>query len=181
MIDVIILALALSMDAFAVAIGLGSKRLKQTSSLAIITGIYFGIFQGAMPLVGYLAGKGLLGWLSHYTPWVAFILLTLIGAKMIYESMTTGIEQDITKISHKIMLMLAIATSVDAMAAGFSLNLLTVNVFIAAAIIAFTTFSASAIGVFIGAKSGTWLEHKAELLGGIVLIVIGLKLLLISS
>ncbi len=178
MVEVIILAVALSMDAFAVSIGLGSKHVKQTKSLALMSGIYFGLFQGLMPLIGYMGGKGVLGWVEEYAKWVAFALLILIGGKMIYESITEGIEEDIVKISHKVMLILAIATSVDAMAAGFTLTLIEINPLLACAIIGAATLFFSWIGVFIGAKSGTWLESKAELLGGIVLILIGFKVLL---
>lgn len=178
MFEVIILAVALSMDAFAVSIGLGSKHVKQTKSLALMSGIYFGLFQGLMPLIGYMGGKGVLGWVEEYAQWVAFALLILIGGKMIYESITEGIEEDIVKITHKVMLILAIATSVDAMAAGFTLTLIEINPFLACAIIGVATLFFSWMGVFIGAKSGTWLESKAELLGGIVLILIGFKVLL---
>jgi len=176
--EVIILAVALSMDAFAVSIGLGSKHVKQTKSLALMSGIYFSLFQGFMPLIGYMGGKGVLGWVEEYAQWVAFALLILIGGKMIYESTTEGIEEDIVKITHKVMFILAIATSVDAMAAGFTLTLIEINPFLACAIIGAVTLFFSWIGVFIGAKSGTWLESKAELLGGIALILIGFKVLL---
>ena len=101
-----------------------------------------------------------------------------ISAKMIYESVSEGIEEDIAQITHKVMLILAIATSIDAMAAGFTLTLMEVNPFLACGIIGITTFLFSWIGVFVGAKSGTWLESKAELLGGVILILIGFKLLL---
>jgi putative Mn2+ efflux pump MntP len=120
----------------------------------------------------------ILGWVEEYAQWVAFALLILIGGKMIYESITEGIEEDIVKITHKVMLILAIATSVDAMAAGFTLTLIEINPFLACAIIGVATLFFSWMGVFIGAKSGTWLESKAELLGGIVLILIGFKVLL---
>ena len=98
---------------------------------------------------------------------------------MIFESFADGIEEDITNITHKVMLMLAIATSIDAMAAGFALTLIDISPFIACFIIGITTFLFSYIGVFIGTKSGTWLESKAELFGGVVLILIGLKILLL--
>lgn len=178
MIEVLFLAVALSMDAFAVSIGLGSKQKTSTLALAIKAGLYFGIFQALMPLIGYLGGKGVLGWIEDYAHWVAFLLLVLIGGKMIYESFVEGIEEDISKITHRVMLMLAIATSIDAMAAGFTLTLLEINPFIACIIIGIATFSFSFLGVFIGDKSGTWLESKAELLGGIILIIIGIKILL---
>lgn len=178
MIEVIILAIALSMDAFAVSIGLGSKHKLRAAPLAFMAGIYFGLFQALMPLIGYLGGKGVLGWIEAYAPWIAFFLLSLIGGKMIYESFAEGIEEDIAIITHRVMLMLAIATSIDAMAAGFALTVLDVSPFIACAIIGVTTFAFSWVGVFVGIRSGTWLEDKAELFGGIVLVLIGLKILL---
>jgi manganese efflux pump family protein len=178
MFEVIILALALSMDAFAVSIGLGSKQKKSLAALAWMSGLYFGVFQALMPLLGYLGGKGVLGWIEAYAPWIAFGLLVLIGAKMIYESFAEGVEEEIAIITHKVMLMLAIATSIDAMAAGFTLTLLNINPFMACGIIGLTTFVFSWAGVYIGSRSGTWLESKAELLGGVVLILIGLKIIL---
>lgn len=176
MIEVIILAVALSMDAFAVSIGLGAK--KNTPGLALKAGLFFGIFQALMPFIGYLGGKGVLGWIDAYAHWIAFGLLALIGAKMIYEGVSEGIEEGISDVTNKMMLMLAIATSIDAMAAGFSLTLLNVNPYIACLIIGVTTFAFSWAGVLIGRKSGTWLESKAEIFGGIVLILIGFKILL---
>ncbi|MCJ8294902.1 MAG: manganese efflux pump MntP family protein [Colwellia sp.] len=179
MIEVFILAIALSMDAFAVSIGLGAtKQHRKIAPLGIIVALYFGLFQGVMPIMGYLGGKGLLSWAESYTPWIAFLLLFLIGAKMIYESFSEGIEEDISKITHRVLLILAIATSVDAMAAGFSLTLLPVNPFIACLIIGVITFCFSWLGVLVGTKGGTWLESKAELLGGITLILMSIKILI---
>jgi len=176
-IDVAILATALSMDAFAVSIGLGAKHTDKTLSLAIMAGLYFGFFQGLMPLIGYLGGKEVFGWLEAYAAWIAFFLLLIIGSKMIYESFSGGIEKDIVKITHKVMFALTVATSIDALAAGFTLTILDVNPFVACAIIGLTTLVFSGMGIFVGAKSGTWLESKAELFGGIVLVLIGCKLL----
>ena len=179
MIEVLFLSLALAMDAFAVAIGLGSKEdEKHLLTLAIKAGLWFGIFQGVMPLIGYLAGHGLLGWVEAYASWIAFALLLLIGGKMIFESFGEGVEEEITQPSHKVMLMLAIATSIDAMAAGFTLTLLEVDAWLACLIIGVTTFVMSWAGVYVGKRSGTWLESKAELFGGVVLILIGFKMLL---
>lgn len=178
MFEVFILAVALSMDAFAVSIGLGSKHTQKTKSLAVMAAVYFGLFQAIMPLIGFLGGKGLLGWVEGYAHWIASFLLLLIGGKMIYGSITQGIEEGIAQINHKILFVLAIATSIDAMAAGFTLTLIEVNPLIACVIIGITTFFFSWIGVFVGAKSGTWLESKAELLGGVILILIGLKILI---
>jgi putative Mn2+ efflux pump MntP len=178
MIEVTILAIALSMDAFAVSVGLGSKQKSTPAALSILCGMYFGIFQALMPLIGYLGGKGLLTWIDVYAHWIAFTLLVLVGGKMIYESFTEGVEEVFIKTSHRVMFMLAIATSIDAMAAGFTLNLLSINAFLACLIIGATTFMFSVAGVFIGWRSGTWLESKAELLGGVILILIGFKVLL---
>jgi putative Mn2+ efflux pump MntP len=186
-IEVIILAIALSMDAFAVSIGLGSKFFHKTTSLAIMAGLYFGFFQGIMPLIGYLGGREVLGWADAYASWIGFILLFLIGSKMIYESISGNIEnviennikKDNANITHKAMLFLAVATSIDALAAGFTLTIFSVNSFVACAIIGSVTLIFSVTGVFIGAKCGTWLESKAELFGGIVLVLIGFKLLFV--
>ena len=179
MFEVIVLAVALSMDAFAVSIGLGSKvKARNLKRLALKAGLYFGAFQALMPFVGYLGGRGLLEWVEFYAHWIAFALLFLVGGKMIYESFSEGVEESITATTHKVMLMLAIATSIDAMAAGFSLTLLAVDPFLACFLIGLTTFAFSWAGVYIGRRSGTWLESKAELFGGIILILIGLKILL---
>ncbi|NOU49213.1 manganese efflux pump [Pseudoalteromonas sp. JBTF-M23] len=179
MLEVLVLAIALSMDAFAVAIGLGSKEKQHIASLAIKAAIYFGVFQGLMPLIGYLGGKGALSVIDGYAHWVAFLLLLLIGVKMIYESISERIEDDFKHITNRVMFMLAIATSIDAMAAGFSLTLSNQNPFVACALIAIVTFGFSWLGVFIGHKSGTWLENKAECVGGVVLILLAFKILLI--
>ncbi|WP_439134408.1 manganese efflux pump MntP [Pseudomaricurvus sp.] len=190
MIEVLLLAVALSMDAFAVSIGLGAKQATGSHydldsgksgsplKLALLAGVYFGVAQGVMPLIGYLGGKGVLGWVEHYAPWIAFGLLVFIGGKMIYESFSEGLEEDIAQVTHRVMLILAIATSIDAMAAGFALTLMSVAPLLACFIIGITTFLFSVLGVYVGTKSGTWLESKAELLGGIVLVLIGLKILL---
>jgi len=176
MIEVIILAIALSMDAFAVSIGLGAKK-NPPAGLALKAGLFFGIFQALMPLIGYIGGKSVLGWVEAYSHWIAFGLLALIGAKMIYEGFQEGIEEEILAITNKMMLILAIATSIDAMAAGFSLTLLDANPYIACVVIGITTFAFSWVGVFIGRNSGTWLESKAEIFGGTVLILMGFKML----
>ena len=147
--------------------------------MALMAAGYFGLFQALMPFFGYWAGKGLLSVVAAYAPWVAFFLLLLIGAKMIVESFNTGIENELKNITHQVMLVLAIATSIDAMAAGFALNLLNVNVLFSCLVIGVITFLFSYVGVLVGEKSGTKLENKAELFGGVVLILIGLKILLV--
>lgn len=202
MIEVVLLAIALAMDAFAVAIGLGAKSQKQSKQyllrLAIYAALYFGIAQGVMPLIGYLLGAALLGWLAAAAPWIGGIILIGLGGKMLYEVLT-GDEEDAVdsafnlkfdtddavavinnSISHRTMFTLAIATSIDAMAAGFTLNLLVLNAWLACLIIALVTAGFSFFGVYLGEKSGTWLEDKAEALGGIVLVVIGVKVMFFS-
>jgi len=178
MIEVLVLAVALSMDAFAVSIGLGTKQNSTVKPLGLMAAIYFGVFQGLMPLIGYLGGRGVLSWIASYATTIACLLLLLIGIKMIYESFSAGIEEDISKVTHRVMLLLAIATSIDAMAAGFTLSVWNVDPIIACIIIACTTFVFSWLGVLVGTKSGSWLESKAEFLGGVVLILIAVKMLL---
>jgi len=195
MIAVILLAIALAMDAFAVAIGLGAKlgnqQTRYTLRLAILAGLYFGIAQGVMPLIGYLLGAVMLGWLASAAPWIGAIILVVLGAKMLYEALKPEDRDELideankedsinnrATISHKVMLLLAISTSIDAMAAGFTLNLLPVNAWLACLIIAVVTAGFGFFGVYLGRQSGTWLEEKAEILGGLVLIAIGIKMVL---
>lgn len=206
MIEVVLLAIALAMDAFAVAIGLGAKSQKKSKQylwrLAVYAALYFGIAQGVMPLIGYLLGAALLGWLAAAAPWIGGIILVGLGGKMLYEVFagdgedavdsalhlkaddinTTGdtvavIDSGNSGINHRTMFTLAIATSIDAMAAGFTLNLLALNAWLACLIIALVTAGFGLFGVYLGWRSGTWLEDKAEALGGLVLIAIGLKVM----
>ncbi|WP_372844171.1 manganese efflux pump MntP family protein [Psychrobacter sp.] len=193
MIEVILLAIALAMDAFAVSIGLGAKSQRQQPRyvlrLAIYSGLYFGIAQGVMPLIGYLLGAVLLGWLAAAAPWIGGGILILLGAKMLYEALNDEVEALIEdssdkniqeKINHRMLFTLAIATSIDAMAAGFTLNLLALNAWLACFTIAIITAGFGFFGIYLGKSSGTWLEDKAEILGGIVLILIGLKVMFFS-
>ncbi|WP_232824823.1 manganese efflux pump MntP [Algibacillus agarilyticus] len=180
-IEVIILAFALSMDAFAVSLSLGAKHKLSLKGLAIKAALYFGFFQGAMPLIGYLGGRELLGLVAGYSHFIAFALLIVIGGHMIYESLNhDDEEQEETKaLTHFVMFTLAIATSIDAMAAGFTLNLIQLNAYLACIIIGVLTALMSFLGVYIGVKTGDKLKQKAELAGGVVLILIGIKMVLI--
>lgn len=202
MIEVVLLAMALAMDAFAVAIGLGAKFQKRNRQyilgLAIYAALYFGIAQGVMPLIGYLLGAAMLGWLASAAPLIGGVILIGLGGKMLYEVFSGGIdvtvdnaeprvnsvatEPNVTHktINHRTLFTLAIATSIDAMAAGFTLNLLSVNALLACLIIAIITVVFSFYGIYLGKQSGTWLEDKAELLGGLVLISIGIKVMFLS-
>ena len=178
MLEVIILAIALSMDAFAVSIGLGVKNRHHILALAIKAGLFFGIFQALMPLIGYLGGVGLKSYIGGFDSLIAFVLLLLIGSKMIYEALNENVEDEITMVSNKILLTLAIATSIDAMAAGFTLHLFNLNPFISIVLIGVITFIFSILGVYIGTKGGEKYESKAEIFGGVILILIGIKILL---
>ena len=190
MIEVVLLAIALAMDAFAVSIGLGAKSQKQSNAyvlrLAVYAALYFGVAQGLMPLIGYLLGAVLLGWLATAAPWIGGAILIVLGAKMLYEAFNGEIEAVLEdnfdeniqeKINHRMMFTLAIATSIDAMAAGFTLNLLALNAWLACFIIAIITAGFGFFGIYLGKSSGTWLEDKAEMLGGLVLIAIGIKVM----
>lgn len=190
MFELLLLALALSMDAFAVSIGLGAKHRNHTAKIAAMAGIYFGLFQGLMPLIGYLGGRTILGFIANLAPWIACVILLILGGKMLYEAFSDDDEdethsnaldianQNELPITQKTMTTLAIATSIDAMAAGFTLNLIPVNPYLACLIIAIVTGVFSFFGVFLGKQSGTWLESKAEIFGGLMLIGIGLKMVL---
>ena len=176
MLEVLLLSFALSMDAFAVSIGLGVKSQTFDKKLALKVGLFFGFFQAFMPLVGYLASIGLGSFITEIDHWVAFVLLAGIGGKMLYESYQEKTEEEIAIVTNKVLLLLAIATSIDAMAAGFTLGLLDLNPFLSMILIGIITFLFSFFGVFVGTKGGSFLEDKAEKLGGIVLIGLALKI-----
>jgi putative Mn2+ efflux pump MntP len=165
------------MDAFAVAVGLGVKSGEFNRNFALKIGLLFGFFQALMPLFGYLASIGLGTFIESVDHWVAFVLLAAIGAKMLYESFGEDVEDEIAIITNKVLLLLAIATSIDAMAAGFTLNLLDINPFTTMAIIGMITFGFSYFGVYMGSKGDSYLENKAEKIGGVILILIGIKIL----
>ncbi len=178
MIDIFLLAFALSMDAFAVSIGLGIKKRVDIKLLAFKAGLFFGIFQAVMPLIGYLGEVGLKEYIQGYDKLIAFAFLLIIGLKMIYESFGENVEEEISIISNKVLLTLAIATSIDAMAAGFSLHLFDLTPVLSLIIIGLVTFLMTILGVYIGSKGGSRYESSAEFIGGAILIFVGLKLLI---
>lgn len=177
LIEILILAVGLSMDAFAVSIckGLSVQRLKPKHCL--IAGLYFGGFQAGMPLLGYFLGSQFESLITSIDHWIAFVLLGLIGANMIRESFGDPDELD-SSFSVRAMLPLAIATSIDALAIGVTFACLKVEIFSAVSIIGVTTFLFSAAGVKIGNVFGMKFKSKAEFIGGAVLILMGLKILL---
>ncbi len=175
--EILILAIGLSMDAFAVSIckGLSVKRLKPRH--CVISGLYFGGFQAGMPLLGWLLGKQFESLIKSVDHWIAFALLCLIGANMIRESFGDPDELN-ASFSSRTMLPLAVATSIDALAVGVTFAFLDVDILSSVLMIGCTTFLFSAAGVKIGNIFGTKFKSKAELLGGIVLIAIGIKILI---
>lgn len=172
------IGVGLAMDAFAVSItsGLTLKKLKVRHALRI--GFLFGLFQSIMPLVGWLAGLTIKNFIEGIDHWVAFILLAGIGLKMIYESFQLEEENDLDPTSLSILLIFSVATSIDALAVGISFSLIQVSILTPIIIIGIITFTMSFIGVYIGDKFGHLFENKIEILGGIILIIIGLKILL---
>lgn len=178
LVELIILSVGLAMDAFAVSIckGLAMKKMKWKN--AIIIGLYFGIFQAIMPLIGYLLGVRFQSAITSIDHWVAFVLLVGIGANMIREAMSKEKEEASDSIKVKDMLILAIATSIDALAIGITFAFLEVNITLAVSLIGIITFIISVIGVKVGNIFGDKYERKAELAGGIILIGLGIKILI---
>ncbi len=176
--ELVILAVGLAMDAFAVSIckGLSANEIKPRHFT--IAGLYFGGFQAFMPLVGYFLGIGFCDIIERVDHWIAFVLLGLIGANMIRESFSKEGGQLTPGFDPRSMLPMAVATSIDALAVGVTLAFLKVNIWVAVVFIGVITFLLSAIGIWLGHKVGGRFHAKAEALGGVVLVLIGLKILL---
>lgn len=179
----ILIALSLSMDAFAVAVASGTtiKTLKISTAFryTMRVALFFGFFQALMPTIGWFAGKGIIKYIEKWDHFVIFGILFIVGAKMIYESIFLKDEVKENKIfSFYELFILAIATSLDALAIGISLSLLNVSIFFSAIVIGIVTFIVSAIGVRIGKTLGHLFENKLTIIGGLVLIGIGIKILI---
>lgn len=180
--EIFMIGVGLSMDAFAASIckGLNMRRLNIKNMLII--GLFFGGFQALMPAVGWLLGKQFESYITSVDHWVAFALLVFIGGKMIYDVFTEKNEDECgektNRLDMKEVLTLAVATSIDALAVGISFAFLQVDILKAVSVIGVTTFVLSVIGVAVGNVFGSKYEKKATLAGGIILILIGLKILL---
>ncbi len=177
--ELLILATGLSMDAFAVSVckGLAMKKL-EFKNMAIV-GLWFGGFQALMPAIGYFLGVQFKNQITAIDHWIAFVLLGIIGANMIKEACSKDDEEEVkANLDVKTMFMLAIATSIDALAVGITFAFLSVNLVHAVSFIGITTFILSAVGVGIGNIFGTKYKAKAEITGGIILILLGIKILL---
>ena len=176
LLELIILAIAVALDAFAVSICKGITIKDTLNRKAVVVGSWFGIFQGLMPLMGYFFMDGVEHYLEGIKEYVIFGLLVYIGISMIIEAFKK--EEFNDSLKFKEMLMLSIATSLDALSVGMTISLLSVNVYLATTLIAFITFVFCFFGVKIGSKFGEKYKCKAEITGGVILILIGLKILL---
>jgi putative Mn2+ efflux pump MntP len=174
----IFIALGLAMDSFSVSITRGLNNT-QTRMLieALKVAFFFGLFQGIMPVMGWLAGVSFIDFISGFDHWIVFGLLTFIGLRMIYESTTAESKKIVSSSKFPVLIMLSIATSIDALAVGLSLSFLEVSIITPAIIIGIITFSLSFLGVYIGRRFGGFFE-KIGILGGIILIGIGIKILI---
>jgi putative Mn2+ efflux pump MntP len=178
LITIIVIAVGLAMDAFVVSIVSGAAYRKLRVKHALRMALFFGAFQAFMPLIGSLAGLSLKECIQDYDHWVAFALLAAVGGKMIYESFKIkSVEENPDPSKIFVLLVLSVATSIDALAIGITLSLITSSIALAVTIIGLITFALSYAGVLIGKKFGHFFENKLEALGGIVLIGIGIKIL----
>lgn len=179
-VELLILAVGLSMDAFAVSVCKGLAMKKATWKAEICCGAWFGGFQALMPLIGYFLGSLFIDAISAIDHWVAFVLLAIIGINMLREALGSDEEETAdADLSVKTMFVMAVATSIDALAVGISLAMAGVdNIFLAVLLIGATTFVLSAIGVKVGNVFGSRYEKKAEIVGGVILILLGVKILL---
>ena len=175
--EIIFIAIGLSMDAFAVAVTLGMSVQKPRLKEIIIPGIYFGFFQALMPLIGFLAGTYFANKIQEVEHWVAFVLLGLVGGKMIKDSFSKEEKKKEDNPFHFAkMLLLAIATSIDALAVGVTFAFFKINIVMAMAIIGCITFFIASCGVVVGNIFGTRFKSKAEFIGGLVLVGLGVKI-----
>ena len=186
-VELFLLAVGLSMDAFAVSVCKGLAMQNLHWKHCVICGIWFGGFQGLMPLIGYLLGARFEVYITSIAPWVAFVLLSFIGGNMIKESLSHEEEEASAGLDVRTMFLMAVATSIDALAVGITFAMVPVavttgsameNTLIGVSLIGVTTFVLSCIGVKVGNVFGTKYKSKAELAGGFILICIGLKILL---
>ena len=177
-IELIFLSIGLAMDAFAIAVCKGLSIKKMSWKNAVIIGLYFGIFQALMPLLGYILGVNFQSRITNIDHWIAFILLVGIGVNMTKEAFSNEKEETSDSIKFKDMVILGIATSIDALAIGVTFAFLKVDIIISISIIGIITFILSIIGVKIGNVFGIKYEKGAQLVGGFILIFLGMKILI---
>ena len=177
-VELLLIAVGLSMDAFAVAVCRGLEMRRIDYRQALLIALFFGGFQALMPAVGYLLGAGFEHYISAFDHWIAFLLLAFIGGKMIWEAARGGEEEQPQELDLKMLLMMAVATSIDALAVGITFAFLRMDILPSALTIGLTTFILSLIGVLVGNRFGARYKKKAEITGGVVLVLIGVKILL---
>ena len=194
--ELFLMAVALSMDAFAVSICKGIATTGSYLKTGLVCGLWFGFFQALMPLIGWLLGSTVSSYIESYSAYIAFALLAFLGGKMLWEAISEAIEakkasvegidvccpcnEKNSSLGFKVMLVFAIATSIDALAAGLSFAAIGANIWIAISFIGVTTFLFSFVGASAGAKIGSKFSTKAEIAGGLVLIGLGIKILVES-
>lgn len=179
--ELILLSVGLAMDAFSVSVCKGLNMKKLSLKNGVVIALFFGAFQAGMPLIGYFLGSRFAEFIASFSHWVAFILLVAIGGKMVFEVVRGGDDEDDSgEFSLKIgeLLILSVATSIDALAVGIVFVAAEVNLILSISMIGIITFLLSFAGVIIGNKFGSRFEKKAEIAGGVILILIGVKLLL---
>ena len=177
-IEILLISIGLAMDAFAVSVCKGLAMKKMSWKKAIIIGLYFGIFQAVMPVIGYFLGTTFERFITNVDHWIAFILLVGIGINMVKEAFDKESENRNDDVDVKTMLVLSIATSIDALAIGITFACLKIHIAMPVIIIGLITFIISVIGVKIGNRFGNKYEKKAEIMGGVILILLGIKILL---
>ena len=173
--ELMLLAVGLSMDALAVSICKGLAMDRVTLGRMVLVGLWFGGFQGLMPLLGWLLGSRYITAIDH---WIAFALLAILGINMLREARSGDTEEASASLGFRVMFAMAVATSIDALAVGITFAFLEVDILPAVCCIALTTFLLSSLGVKFGSLCGTRMQSKAEALGGVILILLGLKILL---
>jgi putative Mn2+ efflux pump MntP len=180
--EILFIALGLAMDAFAVSIASGATMKKLELRNALKMGMFFGGFQAFMPVIGWFAGIGMKSFITGWDHWIAFCLLTLVGGKMIYEAVKSKKTEDDRgrncPFDTANLFVLAVATSIDALAVGITFSVLSVSILLPVLVIGFVTFSLSVAGVHLGVKGGHFFENKIEIAGGLILLAIGFKILL---
>ena len=177
-VEILLISLGLAMDAFAVSVCKGLAMKKMSWKKAIIIGLYFGVFQAVMPTIGFFLGTTFERFITNIDHWIAFILLVGIGINMIKEAFDEESENGNDNVDIKTMLVLSMATSIDALAIGITFACLKMHILIPVITIGVTTFIISVIGVKIGNRFGDKYEKKAETMGGVILILLGTKILL---
>jgi len=176
--ELILIAIALAMDSVAVSIASGVKYKKINVYTVIKISLFFGIFQGLIPLIGYFTGTIFSSHVAEYSHYIAFVILIGLGLNMIREAREDDFESEVKDLKNKTLFFLAIATSIDALAIGVTFSFQDINIYYASFLIIIITFILCFIAVYIGKRLGGFLESKAEYLGGIILIILGFKILL---